>query len=315
MTDKKIDDLNNEVKTEVKAKSVNDVSAMSVDEVSAFVASGNTLETDTIFDPIQVSLGKMWAHTLVYGTSADVDNTTALWDLKTARNAVIAAINDNSVEVAYDTQTDASMTLSNTLRTIEKALPLGYKNLVSGVCTPIDTAILAITGVKTKAWFNTSPNAMATTTEVFWDNDFRALWRAAKNEELIVPVFQMKKPAGAWVATGLATPTIVYNGGTFDYNDDPDTSGFTCSVLSALEIRKVTCVSTPISITSITFYTSGDPTPANRSESTITYATPLSIIPSTTTIALDNSAVRYTGVKSITCTGGSENDEFQVWIK
>jgi hypothetical protein len=294
MTKQNIENLNNEV------------SAMS---------AGDTLEDKVVFDTVQESLGKMWAHTLVYGTSADIDNSTALWDLKTARNAVITAISENSDAIAYDTQTDASMTLSGALRTIEKALPLGYKNLVSGVCTPIDAAILAITGVKTKAWFNTAPNAMATTTEVFWDNDFRALWRVAKNEELIVPVFQMKKPAGVWLATGLASPTIVYQSGTFDYNDDPDANGFTCSVLSGLEIRKVTCASTPISISSITFYTSSDPTPANRSESTITYATPLSIIPSTTTIALDNSAAKYTGIKSITCTGGTENDEFQVWIK
>ena len=292
---------NEEIKNKVEAPKVASVPTPApvakVEEVkiaettASIMAAGDTILTKAVFKGITDDLGLMWAQIITQCTPATSGGV--LNKLRASRNGVLATVADNSGSTTYDKEVDAAMTLANAMRVIEKGLLVGMKGLVSSAAQAIQTSVATATGTATtvKTQFKAT---MASTTAVDWSDSFRDLWRFAMKEELVVPVFDYKKAAGTW---GAVT--------TLRKAD--------CTIASALELRVVKCAAAAdITITQIVFTTATGTVTKNYNGST---AWVVKNADEGTAVTLDSGSTKYIGITSLTCTGGTDDDQLQVWVK
>jgi hypothetical protein len=288
------------------------------------MATGLLTEINT-FDSIQGDLGDGWTELLTYITYPYFNtgysgysgySGEALSYMTTARNTSIDSAADNPT---YNTNSDASITLSTALRTAENNTITSIKNAYGASAKALNTAIIAIGGSNVKTYFKDTMcvlaegNYAADPIDLKWHDGFRKMWRYIMQEELIVPVGEWKRGASAWAMTG-----TVSNGVRTWTNSDGIVS---VELACALEIRPLHITSN-IYITQIVFELPVDVVGSGSVTKTYTGSSKI-LIPATTgstpypVISLDNGTTRYTGISSITIESetGTQNDIFQIWTK
>ncbi len=119
---------------------------------------------------------------------AGTDDATALDGLRFARLTVDQTQSEDDI--------DDSLTLMNSLRALEKSLPTTVGALLTSTVTNLNTFVLAQTAKTFKVYWD----AKTSNTTVAWTDAFRALWRRAKTEELVVRLGTITKSAGTWAA-------------------------------------------------------------------------------------------------------------------
>jgi hypothetical protein len=203
-------------------------------------------------------------------TQIDITNTSSALYMLTAARGI-------GYEYASASDFDNMFTFVTVMRNTEKSMTTVFQPTINTVAKSLDTYSIAVNGAKLRVQYRTG---------VTWTTAFKALWRRALSEEIMVRLGSGTKASNAW--------------GSF-------TADQSISLASSLEVRSNPNAVIGSAAISLTIVLNGP----SSSTSTQTVTIPAN------TVA--NTAFPLTGtwlsVASVTATGGTNADEYEIWVK
>lgn len=204
-----------------------------------------------------------------------------------------------------------SITLASAFNTILSTMTSNLNGTLTAAVTALNTYCTTVNGASFKSWFqdirlNNVTAATEPSDETYtWPNEFRALWRRVRNEELMVRVSTIHNTSDVWAVTAddgthynsrsLVIPTamVLYVGNTVG-GSDPITGTITFDTKDAG--GNALTVVIPLSA-----FTNPTGIPVATAAATVY------------TIALGTTYTTFTGVNSISLTGGTDGDELLIY--
>lgn len=234
------------------------------------------LTNGTTFSPIASALGN--ADAKLQDTLNISDTAQTLYLVRSARKSV-----GTEVQLATDSDYDDLISLESSLRALEKTVPNAVNPVLYASIAALETYFKAETG----STFRTYWNSKTTDSTITFTDNFRTLWRRAKNEELIVKLGDVTRSGGVWPGTLSNTKTIT----------NP----------SLLEVRTGSLIGAASIIVNVTAVK------ADNTTDLLTLTIPAAA-PSGTSYSIGGN-VKYASVSAISITGGTNGDVVAVWIR
>ena len=167
------------------------------------------------------------------------------------------------------------------LRTAETGLTKRLSDSLVASAVAAETYIQAQKGVKFRDWFKTG---------VTWNAGFRALWRYAMREEIIVRLGTLSRGSSAFASYSETSPTTIAIDSLLELRTASDAAIGAADIILTLVCQK-----------------------ANGSTELATITVP-ALTPANTAFPV-NTTSKYKRIVSITATGGTSGDDLEVWVR